>query len=60
MWTVEGCLVSVGYLGAGTYGLSGGDLIDALKAQYWQALNLALATCLYVLPSPGGAASCTL
>ena len=52
--------MSVGYLGAGKYGLSGGDLIDALKAQYWQALNLALATCLYVLPSPGGAASCTL
>lgn len=52
--------MSVGYLGAGKYGLSGGDLIDALKAQYWQALNLELVTCLCVLPSPGEAVSCIL
>jgi hypothetical protein len=57
---VEGCLASVGYLAAGTWGLSGGDLIDALKAQYLKALNLAQATCPCALPSPGGAASCTL
>jgi hypothetical protein len=40
--------------------LSGGDLIDALKAQYLKALNLVQAACPCVLPSPGGAASCTL